>query len=88
MAADVIGWGSSIVLVCTLARQNWKQWSSGSSEGISRWLFVGQTLASTGFTTYSVLVEDWVFVVTNALLLVNGFVGLAIVARNRRRERR
>ena len=27
-----------------------KQWTSGTSEGISRWLFVGQTVASTGFT--------------------------------------
>ena len=51
----------------------------GSSEGVSRWLFVGQLAASTGFTAYSYLVRNWVFVVTNALMLVNGLLGLFIV---------
>ena len=41
------------------------------SEGVSRWLFVGQIAASSGFTIYSVLVGNAVFVVTNAILLAS-----------------
>lgn len=85
---EVIGWFSSIVLVLTIAKQVYKQWQSGSSEGVSKWLFVGQMTASVGFTIYSVLVKNWVFVVTNALMLCNGLAGYAITRHHRRREGR
>jgi uncharacterized protein with PQ loop repeat len=84
---ELIGWASSLVLVLTIAKQVWKQWKEGRSEGVSRWLFVGQLAASLGFTTYSVLVGNWVFVVTNALMLVNALLGLFIVVHHRRRRR-
>jgi uncharacterized protein with PQ loop repeat len=84
---DLIGWASSGVLLVTLGRQVLKQWREGTSEGVSRWLFVGQTTASIGFTIYSVLLRNWVFVVTNSLLLVNAIAGLLIVRRHRRRRR-
>ena len=83
---EAIGWASSFILVLTIAKQVYKQWHEGSSEGVSRWLFVGQMAASLGFTVYSWLVNNWVFVVTNSLMLVNGLLGLIIVLRHRRRE--
>jgi MtN3 and saliva related transmembrane protein len=82
---EAIGWFSSVVLLLTIGKQVYKQWSSGSSEGVSRWLFIGQITASAGFTAYSWLVQNWVFVVTNALMLVNALVGYGIVRRHRRR---
>ncbi len=85
---QAIGWLSSLILVLTIGKQVWKQWKEGATEGISIWLFVGQTAASLGFTTYSLMVKDWVFVVTNALMLVNGMLGYWILMRNRRRQRR
>ena len=85
---EAIGWVSSLVLVLTIAKQVYKQWHEGSSEGVSKWLFIGQISASLGFTIYSWLVGNWVFVVTNALMLLNGLLGLLIVFRHRRRERR
>ena len=88
MGSEVIGWFSSFVLVLTIANQVYRQWRSGTSEGVSRWLFVGQITASTGFTFYSVLVDNWIFVVTNALMLLSALVGLAIVVKHRRAERR
>ncbi|MEO5768799.1 MAG: hypothetical protein ABIS92_10650 [Polyangia bacterium] len=72
----------------TIGKQVWKQWKEGASEGISKWLFIGQTAASAGFTTYSWLVRDWVFVVTNALMLTNGLLGYVILMKNRRRAER
>ncbi len=82
---EVIGWASSLILVLTIAKQVYKQWHEGSSEGVSKWLFVGQISASLGFTIYSWLVRNWVFVVTNALMLINGLLGLGIVLYHRRR---
>jgi uncharacterized protein with PQ loop repeat len=87
MFVQAIGWLSSFILVLTIGKQVWKQWKEGATEGISTWLFVGQTAASLGFTAYSLLVKDWVFVVTNALMLMNGMLGYWILMRNRRRQR-
>jgi uncharacterized protein with PQ loop repeat len=84
---EVIGWLSSFVLVLTIGKQVHKQWRSGSSEGVSKWLFVGQITASTGFTLYSILVHNWVFVVTNALLMVSAIIGGLIVIKHRRAHR-
>jgi len=87
VGVEVIGWLSSCVLVATIAKQVYKQWQEGSSENVSRWLFVGQIAASVGFTVYSWLVGNWVFVVTNAVMILNGVAGLLIVLHHRRRER-
>ncbi|MBC8132976.1 MAG: hypothetical protein H7X95_08355 [Deltaproteobacteria bacterium] len=86
MLVQAIGWLSSLILVLTIAKQVWKQWKEGASEGVSKWLFLGQTAASAGFTAYSWLVKDWVFVVTNSLMLISGLLGYAILMRNRRRK--
>lgn len=88
MFVQAIGWLSSLILVLTIARQVWKQWKEGATEGISTWLFIGQTAASAGFTIYSSLVRDWVFVVTNSVMLINGLLGYLILMSNRRRKRR
>lgn len=82
---ELVGWVSSFILVLTIAKQVYKQWHEGSSEGVSKWLFIGQIAASLGFTIYSWLVRNWVFVVTNSLMLLNGLLGFAIVLRHRRR---
>jgi MtN3 and saliva related transmembrane protein len=82
-----IGWLSSFILVLTIGKQVHKQWRSGSSEGVPKWLFVGQITASTGFTLYSILEHNWVFVVTNALLLVSAIAGGLIVLKHRRTQR-
>jgi MtN3 and saliva related transmembrane protein len=88
MPVQAIGWASSLILVVTIGHQVRKQWREGSTEGVSKWLFIGQTAASIGFTIYSWLVRDWVFVVTNALMMCNGLLGYAILMHNRRRARR
>jgi MtN3 and saliva related transmembrane protein len=84
---EAIGWISSVILLMTIGKQVYKQWQEESSEGVSRWLFVGQVAASVGFTVYSWLVGNWVFVVTNFLMLLSALAGLAIVLRHRRRGR-
>lgn len=84
---EAVGWVSSLILVLTIAKQVYKQWQEGSSEGVSKWLFIGQMAASFGFTVYSWLVGNPVFVVTNAVMLLNGLLGLLIVLHHRRREK-
>ena len=73
---EIIGWASSIILLLTLIKQVYKQWKERTGEGVSKLLFVGQLLASVGFTIYSYLVGNWVFTVTNAILTVNNIIGL------------
>lgn len=84
--SDLIGWTSSAILLATLARQVFTQWRERSTAGVSHWLFIGQLAASTGFLIYSWLLRNWVFVVTNAALLVTALVGQVIYRRNARRE--
>jgi MtN3 and saliva related transmembrane protein len=85
---EAIGWFSSMVLVLTIGKQVHKQWRSGHSEGVSKWLFVGQLTASCGFVTYSLMVGNWVFVVTNTLLLCNALLGVSILLMHRRRAKK
>lgn len=70
-----LGWIAALILLITLGRQVYAQSQSGSTAGVSRWLFVGQITASVGFVTYSWLRGDWVFVATNAAILVTAVVG-------------
>jgi MtN3 and saliva related transmembrane protein len=83
---EAIGWASSAILVLTIGKQVFKQWHDDTSAGVSTWLFVGQLAASTGFLIYSLLVRNWVFVVTNALMSVNALLGYGITMRHRRRR--
>lgn len=75
---EILGWASSTILLATLVKQVYKQWQDRTVEGVSKWLFVGQLAASTGFLVYSYMVVNWVFVVTNALLTLNNLAGIAI----------
>ncbi|MDQ2644268.1 MAG: DUF3273 domain-containing protein [Myxococcota bacterium] len=88
MATELVGWTSSLVLLLTILTQIGKQWRERSARGVSSWLFFGQIAASIGFTIYSWLVHNWVFVVTNALMLVSAIVGAVMTARFRRHGNR
>jgi len=81
---DVLGWVSSLVLFLTLSQQIRLQWRSRESRGVSKWLFIGQLAASVGFSVYSYLLDNWVFLTTNLLLVANASVGEWVTLRNRR----
>ena len=84
-AVEAIGWASSIILLATIWKQMFKQWHDGTSEGVSKWLFIGQLAASAGFTVYSWPVRNWVFVVTNGLMVLNALAGYGITMYQKRR---
>ena len=88
MNPDIVGWAAAAILLATIGQQVWQQWRSGSTAGVSKWLFIGQTLASVGFTAYSAMTHSTVFTVVNAALLCSGLAGQLIYRRNRRREKR
>jgi len=50
---EVIGWAAAAILLLTIGRQVFTQWRDRTTAGLSRWLFVGQLAASTGFVVYS-----------------------------------
>ena len=85
---EIVGWTSSLILLTTILAQIGKQWSERSGEGVSIWLFIGQAGASLGFTVYSVLLKNWVFTVTNALMLLSAIVGWSLTSRFKARAER
>ena len=78
---EVLGWICSFVLLLTLVKQVHKQWKDENSEGLSKWLFIGQLAASVGFVIYSYSVGNWVFAVTNGLLTINNIIGIYLYFR-------
>jgi MtN3 and saliva related transmembrane protein len=81
-----IGWVSSFLLVLTMSIQLRKQIRENTSKGVSKWLYLGQLGAEVGFVLYAYLVRNWVFVVTNAALLIENVIGIMLVLRHRRLE--
>lgn len=79
---DLVGWSASAILLATLVRQIVKQVRGGPHGGVSNWLFVGQASASALFVVYSVLVGNWVFIVTNSCLLATAVVGQWLTKRH------
>jgi len=86
MGTELIGWSAAAVLLLTISRQVYTQWRDRSTQGLSRWLFIGQLAASTGFVVYSWALGNWVFVMSNVLMLATAGVGQWIYVRNKRRE--
>ena len=87
MATQLIGWAAAAVLLATIGRQVYSQWRAGTSQGVSKWLFIGQITASIGLVIYSWLLRNWVFVVTNVLLLGTALLGQCIYLHNKRRHK-
>lgn len=59
MATDLIVWFASLVSVFTLGYQALYQWRSGTSRGVSIWLFIGQLTASLCFAVCAMLSTTW-----------------------------
>jgi len=86
MMSEILGWASSFILLLTVGKQVYKQWKDGTSEGVSKWLFLGQIAASIGFLIYSILITNWVFIVTNSLMVLNSLIGIGILLYHRKRD--
>jgi MtN3 and saliva related transmembrane protein len=86
-AVDALGWGASAVLLLTIGRQVFTQWKTGSSSGVSKWLFAGQVTASVGYAIYSYLLRNWVFLCSNLALLCTAVVGQWLYWRNEKRKK-
>ena len=83
---DLLGWSASAILIATLMRQSYVLWTDEDAKGVSKWLFVGQIAASVLFIVYSWLVANWVFIVSNALILLTALAGEAGVLWRKRRS--
>lgn len=85
---DAIGWASSVILVMTVSRQVWTQWRDRSNQGVSKWLFIGQSTTSLGFLVYSWLLGNVIFTVSNGVLLLTALLGQFLYLSNKHREAR
>lgn len=88
MLTDLVGWTSTFILVLTISRQVYTQWRTKTIAGVSKWLFIGQTAASTGFVIYSALLANWVFVLSNVFILITALVGQVVYMKNKHRADR
>jgi MtN3 and saliva related transmembrane protein len=84
MWTDMVGWLSALILILTISRQVYTQWRTRSIAGVSHWLFIGQVAASLGFVIYSLMLDNWVFVVANSFILLTALVGQLTYMRNKR----
>lgn len=80
----MVGWLASAILIITLIRQVFTQARTRSDAGVSTGLFVGQISASILFLAYSFMLNNWVFVVSNAMILLTAIVGQLVFYRNKR----
>jgi MtN3 and saliva related transmembrane protein len=78
-----IGWVSAIVLLATMIKQVHTQMNQRETKGQSKWLFIGQLFSSSGFLYYSYVVENWVFVTSNILMIVVSIFGQVIFIKNK-----
>jgi MtN3 and saliva related transmembrane protein len=86
MTTELVGWISATILLLTLSRQVYTQWRQRSAVEVPRWLFIGQVAAAIGFIVYAGLIQNWVFVVASALILVAVIAGEVVALENRKRE--
>lgn len=86
VTTDIFGWSAALILLGTISCQVFAQWRSGAVAGVSPWLFTGQLIASAGFLAYSALLQNWVFVVTNATIGIAALVGKYVDRMNRQRK--
>lgn len=87
IVTEAIGWISASILLWTIFHQVRKQWRTRDSSGVSSWLFVGQSAASLGFSVYSALLQNWLFLFVNVALLASAIAGQLIYRRNARLSR-
>jgi MtN3 and saliva related transmembrane protein len=88
VTADVIGWTSSAILLLTIGRQAYMQWKAHVTTGVSRWLFLGQFVASAGFAIYSAMLHNWIFLSSNIAILITAVLGQSFYLMNRKHATR
>ncbi|MGH6624493.1 MAG: hypothetical protein ACREBN_10995 [Burkholderiaceae bacterium] len=85
---EFIGWCAATILLATIIRQVYAQWKSGTAQGLSKWLFIGQLTASILFSVYSLLLANWVFLTSNLMLMVVAVAGQCLYLRNKKHDAR
>ena len=76
-----------MILLTTMFAQVSKNWRERKLKGVNPLLYYGQALASLCFAVYSLTINSWVFVVTNALGLVAALIGIYLVHQGSKPER-
>jgi hypothetical protein len=84
IGSELIGWPAAAILFLRLSRQVYAQWRDGKSPGCLA-LAVRQAMRGISWFCVPFLAAgQWVFVITNAPILVTPVVGEFIYLRNRR----
>lgn len=87
---DLIGWGSAVVLLPTFGVQVYKQWKARDEPAPAStvWFFILALVGTGGQVVYSWMVENMVYLVLNAVLVVTNGIGLAMAVHRYREQRK
>ena len=82
---EFIGWGSAAILVPAFATQTYRQWQNRDApvSTSALWFFILVLVGTFGQVIYSWMVENWVYLVLNIILVVNNLAGLGIAIHRR-----
>ena len=77
---EIIGWGSALVLLPTFGVQTYRQWHDRHTHvgATSLWFFILAFIGTLGQFVYSWMVNNWVYLALNGVLVVNNAIGLGI----------
>ena len=87
---ELIGWGSALVLLPTFGLQVYKQWKAKDEPAPAStvWFFILALVGVGGQVIYSWMVENMVYLVLNAVLVVTNSMGLAMAVHRYREQRK
>jgi MtN3 and saliva related transmembrane protein len=67
---EIVGYSAGAVTTLTFLPQVIKTWKERSAKDVSLWMFIIAAVNEVMWIGYGVLKDDWVIILTNAIVLV------------------
>jgi len=77
-SADILGYAAGALTAFTFLPQVLKTWREKSSKDISLYMFVIAFLNEIMWLVYGVMIDNWVIILTNAVMLVMSGIMIAL----------
>lgn len=69
-AADILGYAAGAVTAFTFLPQVIKTWKEKSAKDVSLYMFIIAFVNEIMWLVYGILIDNWVIIVTNAIMLI------------------
>lgn len=78
---EILGYSAGAVTTLTFLPQVIKTWKEKSAEDVSLWMFIIAATNEVMWIGYGVLRDDWVIILTNAIVLVMSLTMISLKLR-------